>query len=189
MKINFLVRISTLCFLFNILSLQAQNQQLSDGLPGRFDQNKRNAPRTVSTQPAFRSIDGTNNNIARTKAEWGATNIALVREIPAEYGATDTKNAMGGTGRPSARQISNAICDEPVTTFSSKNLSTYVYVWGQFLDHDIVLTPSSTTESVPIALPANETLFTVPISFSRSTIFPGSGINTPQANESEYSMD
>ncbi len=180
MKINFLVRISTLCFLFNILSLQAQNQQLSDGLPGRFDQNKRNAPRTVSTQPAFRSIDGTNNNIARTKAEWGATNIALVREIPAEYGATDTKNAMGGTGRPSARQISNAICDEPVTTFSSKNLSTYVYVWGQFLDHDIVLTPSSTTESVPIALPANETLFTVPISFSRSTIFPGSGINTPR---------
>lgn len=180
MKINFLVRISTLCFLFNILSLQAQNQQLSDGLPGRFDQNKRNAPRTVSTQPAFRSIDGTNNNIARTKAEWGATNIALVREIPAEYGATDTKNAMGGTGRPTARQISNAICDEPVTTFSSKNLSTYVYVWGQFLDHDIVLTPSSTTESVPIALPANETLFTVPISFSRSTIFPGSGINTPR---------
>ena len=146
MKINFLLRIPTLCFLLNIVSLQAQNHQLSDGLPGRFDQNRRNAPRTVNTQPAFRSYDGTNNNIAKTKAEWGATNIALAREIPAEYGATDTKNAMGGTGRPSARQISNAICDEPVTTFSSKNLSTYVYVWGQFLDHDMVLTPSSTTE-------------------------------------------
>jgi hypothetical protein len=178
MKINFLLRIPTLCFLLNIVSLQAQNHQLSDGLPGRFDQNRRNAPRTVSTQPAFRTYDGTNNNIARTKAEWGATNVALAREIPAEYGATDTKNAMGGTSRPSARQISNAICDEPVTTFSSKNLSAYVYVWGQFLDHDMVLTPSSTTESVPITLPANETLFTVPISFSRSTIFPGSGINT-----------
>jgi len=178
MKINFLLRIPTVCFLLNIVSLQAQTQQLSDGLPGRFDQNRRNAPRPVSTQPAFRSYDGTNNNIARTKAEWGATNVALAREIPAEYGATDTKNAMGGTSRPSARQISNAICDEPVTTFSSRNLSTYVYVWGQFLDHDMVLTPSSTTESVPITLPANEPLFTVPISFSRSTIFPGSGINT-----------
>jgi hypothetical protein len=178
MKINFLLRISLLGFLLNNVSLPAQNHQLSDGLPGRFDQNRRNAPRPVSTQPAFRSYDGTNNNIARTKAEWGATNVALAREIPAEYGATDTKNAMGGTSRPSARQISNAICDEPVTTFSSRNLSTYVYVWGQFLDHDMVLTPSSTTESVPITLPANETLFTVPISFSRSTIFPGSGINT-----------
>jgi hypothetical protein len=178
MKSNFLLRISLLGFLLNIVSLQAQTQQLSDGLPGRFDQNRRNTPGPVSTQPAFRSYDGTNNNISRTKAEWGATNIALAREIPAEYGATDTKNAMGGTSRPSARQISNAICDEPVTTFSSKNLSAYVYVWGQFLDHDMVLTPSSTTESVPITLPANETLFTVPISFSRSTIFPGSGINT-----------
>jgi hypothetical protein len=178
MKINFLLRISLLGFLLNNVSLQAQTQQLSDGLPGRFDQNRRNTPGPVSTQPAFRSYDGTNNNIARTKAEWGATNVALAREIPAEYGATDTKNAMGGTSRPSARQISNAICDEPVTTFSSKNLSAYVYVWGQFLDHDMVLTPSSTTESVPITLPANETLFTVPISFSRSTIFPGSGINT-----------
>jgi hypothetical protein len=180
MKINFLLRISLLGFLLNNVSLPAQNQHLSDGLPGRFDQNRRNAPRPVSTQPAFRSYDGTNNNIARTKAEWGATNVALAREIPAEYGATDTKNAMGGTSRPSARQISNAICDEPVTTFSSKNLSAYVYVWGQFLDHDMVLTPSSTTESVPITLPANETLFTVPISFSRSTIFPGSGITTPR---------
>lgn len=178
MKINFLLRLSILGILLNIVTLQAQTQQLSDGLPGRFDQNRRNTPGPVSTQPAFRSYDGTNNNISRTKAEWGATNIALAREIPAEYGATDTKNAMGGTSRPSARQISNAICDEPVTTFSSKNLSAYVYVWGQFLDHDMVLTPSSTTESVPITLPANETLFTVPISFSRSTIFPGSGINT-----------
>ena len=178
MKINFLLRISLLGFLLNNVTLPAQNQHLSDGLPGRFDQNRRNTPGPVSTQPAFRSYDGTNNNIARTKAEWGATNVALAREIPAEYGATDTKNAMGGTSRPSARQISNAICDEPVTTFSSKNLSAYVYVWGQFLDHDMVLTPSSTTESVPITLPANETLFTVPISFSRSTIFPGSGINT-----------
>ena len=168
---------SIFIFMMACISSNAQSH-LSDGLPGRFDQNRRNTPRPTSTQPIYRSIDGTNNNIARTKAEWGATNIALAREIPAEYGATDTKNAMGGTSRPSARQISNAICDEPVTTFSAKNLSTYVYVWGQFLDHDMVLTPSSTTESVPITLPANETLFTVPISFSRSTIFPGSGINT-----------
>ena len=180
MKINFLLRIPILIFLLNVISLQAQNQHLSDGLPGRFDQNRRNTPRPVSTQPIYRTIDGTNNNIAKTKAEWGATNIALAREIPTEYGATDTKNAMGGIGRPSARQISNAICDEPVSSFSAKNLSDLVYVWGQFIDHDIVLTPSSTTESVPITLPANEPLFTVPISFSRSTIFPGSGINTPR---------
>lgn len=178
MNSNCIIRNSFILLFLSILISSFAQSHSTDGMPGRFDANRRNAPRPVNNQPIYRTIDGTNNNIARTKAEWGATNIALAREIPAEYGATDTKNAMGGTGRPSARQISNAICDEPVTTFSSKNLSTYVYVWGQFLDHDMVLTPSSSTESAPITLPANEPLFTVPISFTRSTIFPGSGINT-----------
>ena len=91
MKINFHLRICIFVILFNNINLQAQTQQLSDGLPGRFDQNRRNAPKPASSQPVFRSIDGTNNNIAKSKAEWGATNIPLAREIPAEYGATDTK--------------------------------------------------------------------------------------------------
>jgi len=85
---------SILIFLLFSSSSFAQSQ-LSDGLPGRFDPNKRNTPRPAGTQPIYRTIDGTNNNIAKTKVEWGATNIALAREIPAEYGSADTKNAMG----------------------------------------------------------------------------------------------
>ena len=86
----------------------ASNAQshLSDGLPGRFDQNRRNTPRPTSTQPIYRSIDGTNNNIARTKAEWGATNIALAREIPAESGAFSYKFCFPNHPFTSANMIS-----------------------------------------------------------------------------------
>jgi hypothetical protein len=57
---------SILIFLLFSSSSFAQSQ-LSDGLPGRFDPNKRNTPRPAGTQPIYRTIDGTNNNIAKTK--------------------------------------------------------------------------------------------------------------------------
>jgi peroxidase len=53
-------------------------------------------------------------------------------------------------------------------------------VWGQFIDHDVVLTPSAAIESVPIPLPANEPLFTQPIPFERSEVFAGTGVSKPR---------
>src|SRR6185295_2472437 len=91
----------------------------------------------------FRSYDGTNNNIGSAqKALWGSSDIPLFRELPAWYGPSDPNNAMGGTSRPSARRISNAVSDEPVTQFNERGLSAFIYVWGQFLDHDLSLTPT-----------------------------------------------
>src|SRR5258705_7556708 len=76
---------------------------------------------------AFRSYDGTGNNISNRQAfDWGAADIALYCELPAQYGSTDPNNAMAGSARPSARQISNLLCDEPVTHFNERELSTYV---------------------------------------------------------------
>lgn len=125
-----------------------------------------------------RSYDGTNNNTVSGKGEWGAADIALYREIAPAYGAADTKNAMNGETRPSARQISNVLCDEPITQFNSRNLSAFVYVWGQFLDHDITLTPTGTTEVANIVLPSDEPLFTEQIPFTRSEVRAGTGVAT-----------
>lgn len=130
---------------------------------------------------AFRNYDGTSNNItSRQGLEYGASNIQLYRELPPVYGPSDPNNAMGGVGRPSARAISNLLCDEPVTHFSERGLSAIAYVWGQFVDHDISLTPTGTTESVPIPLPPDETTFTEPIPFTRSEVRAGTGVNTPR---------
>lgn len=130
------------------------------------------------TRPAYRSYDGTNNNVALQREEWGAADIALLREMPTEYGNSDPKNAVGGVTRPSPRKISNVLCDEPVTQFNSRNLSAFIYVWGQFLDHDITLTPTGNTEYVPITLPNDEPLFTEAIPFFRSEVRAGTGVNS-----------
>src|SRR4030095_6554921 len=109
----------------------------------------------------FRTYDGTNNNImSGQSASYGSVGISLYREMSADYGKSDPNNAMGGENWPSPRRISNAVIDEPVTQFNSRGLSSFVYVWGQFLDHDMSLTPTGTTEYVPIPLPPQEALFT-----------------------------
>src|SRR5580765_1360932 len=109
----------------------------------------------------FRTYDGTGNNISgRTTWDYGASDIALFREIPAQYDASDPNNAMGGKNRPSPREISNVLVDEPVTHFNERELSSFIYVWGQFIDHDMSLTPTGTNEYVPIALPDDEVIFT-----------------------------
>jgi hypothetical protein len=125
----------------------------------------------------YRSFDGLDNNIsALTRQVWGSANIRLLRELPAEYGPTNPNGAMGGTSRPSPRAISNSVVDEPVTIFNARLLSAFVYIWGQFIDHDMTLTPTGTTESVPIPLPTGETIFTVPIPFTRSEVAAGTGV-------------
>src|SRR5438552_3759704 len=117
----------------------------------------------------YRSINGANNNISSSsKTNWGAAGITLFREMPAQYGPSDPSGAMGGVNRPSARAISNAVIDEPVTQFNTRQLSTLVYQWGQFLDHDMSATPGGTTEYVPIPLPKDEVIFTEDIPFYRS---------------------
>jgi peroxidase len=138
------------------------------------------ASRDFSNNPLrspYRTYDGTSNNLGWNKKAWGSANIPLLREMPAVYGPD---NSLAGANRPSPRAVSNLVVDEPVTIFNERNLSTVVYLWGQFLDHDITLTPTGTTEAVPIQLPADEELFTEPISFFRSAVYPGTGVTTPR---------
>ncbi len=183
-KFQVMASLSCLIALFNLNDLTAQQMKIIASLPR--DKSFVFLPRgPIKPAPngihnTYRSLDGTNNNIAPQRGEWGATEIALFRELPAEYGSIDTKNAIGGANRPSPRKISNALSDEPVTQFNARNLSAFVYVWGQFLDHDITLTPTGNTEYAPIPLPVDEPLFTAAIPFYRSEVFSSSGINNPR---------
>jgi peroxidase len=172
-------------FLFFIsvsLSVCAQQQQRKfiesvSTLPQSFMYYPRIGYQHANSHAMNRSYDGTNNNIGNAKGEWGASNVQLYREMVSAYGTSDTKNAMNGETRPSARLISNVVCDEPVTQFNSRNLSAFIYVWGQFIDHDITLTPTGTTEEYDVQLPADEPLFTLPIPFSRSEVRAGTGVS------------
>ncbi len=163
-----------------MFNVDAQQVRTINNLP--FIQNNRihnSNPIPPKANSKFRTIDGTFNNISSSsKIEFGASEVKLAREIPAEY--SDKLNGLAGENRPSARFVSNELCDEPVTIFNDRNLSSFVYVWGQFLDHDITLNPTASVESIPIKLPLNETLFTLDIPFMRSEVFAGTGVNSPR---------
>ncbi|MFZ1750429.1 MAG: peroxidase family protein [Saprospiraceae bacterium] len=171
-------------FIFGVLPLfiwpltgHTQKQTMVEGRPFEHTPRKKNPRVPPLKNDKYRTYDGTNNNIHPSKIEWGCTDIILARELQADYGASDRLNALGGDKRPSAREISNILCDEPETIFNSRDVSAFGYVWGQFLDHDMTLTPTGSTESAPINLPENETIFTEKIPFHRSEVYPETGIN------------
>ena len=169
--------LTVICSIILSITITAQQRKFIEGLPFTYTPRQRNNHSGGAHNP-FRSYDGTNNNNDPQKSDWGATYIPLFRELPPEFGPGDPKNAIGGTTRPSPRQISNAVVDEPVTTFNARGLSAFVYVWGQFIDHDMTLTPTDTIEYVPIQLPSDEKVFTLAIPFFRSQIYPGTGVTT-----------
>ena len=82
---------------------------------------------------AFYSVDGTGNNIAHPT--WGAAGTTLMRLAPAKYG--DGISTPAGASRPSARVVSNALSAQTADEENARHMSDFVYVWGQFLDHDI----------------------------------------------------
>jgi len=159
-------------FALGILTVNAQ--QPNDAAPGAGVALKK------PKHDKFRTIDGTNNNVGNNKTDWGAANIALFRELPAAYDASDPNNAMAGASRPTPRAISNALCDEPSTHFNAYDMSMFFFTWGQFIDHDVTLTEEGFTEYTPIALPPNDPVFTNPIPFFRNKVRPGTGVTAPR---------
>lgn len=104
-----------------------------------------------------RSFDGTGNNL--THPEWGSTDEQLLRISVAEY--EDGISSPAGTDRPSPREISNAlVAHSEDSTPNDRDLTAYIYVWGQFLDHDLDLTKGvSPAEMFNIPVPAGDPEF------------------------------
>ncbi len=108
--------------------------------------------RTLLSSQTF---TGAGNNLAHPT--WGADNTDLLRHSPAAY--ADGISAPAGAGRPSARVVSNAISSQTGDVINTRNLSDMVYVFGQFLDHDIDLTPQGSTEPFNVAVPKSDPSF------------------------------
>ncbi len=122
----------------------------------------------------FRTIDGTCNNIRTYSQKWGSANISIDRASGYEYAETNRYNDMV-TDRPNPRYLSNALFAQDAANPNTKGLSSFVYVWGQFLDHDIGISPTDATDKASISLPPDEPIFTNDISFSRSKVSPFTG--------------
>ncbi len=139
------------------------------------------APRPA---PEFRSYDGSGNNPAHPA--WGAAGAQYLRERSGAHYA-DGLNAPAGANRPGAREISNALADQhAVPSADERGLSTAMYEFGQFLDHDIGLAKGGFTEAFDIPVPAGDPWFdpsntgAARIFFDRSAFDPSTGASAPR---------
>lgn len=105
----------------------------------------------------LRAIDGSNNNLLHP--DWGSTLEQLLRTAAAEY--SDGVSAPAGSDRLSARAISELVVAQPEDqALNERGMSAFIYVWGQFLDHDLDLTTSaSPAEALPVLVPTGDPYF------------------------------
>jgi hypothetical protein len=133
-----------------------------------------------------RSMDGWGNNLR--EPELGMANRELLRKAGVSF-------VYGLTGEPLAdladpRMISNMVSVQSGPMPNSVGATDMVWQWGQFLDHDISLTPeASPRETVRLLIPRGDPVFdpfgsglrTMP--FNRSALDPASGTGADNPRE------
>ncbi|MCY3922743.1 MAG: peroxidase [Chloroflexi bacterium] len=127
-----------------------------------------------------RSITGWRNNLLRP--ELGMAETQLLRRAPVGFGF-----AMSGAMQnelPEARTISNALHRQGEQEPNAAQATDMLWQWGQFLDHDISLTPSTVTSSrSSIPIPRGDPEFDPFntglrfIAFNRSQFDPQTGLS------------
>ena len=125
---------------------------------------------------SVRSYDGSFNNVYHP--EWGSEGDQLRTITTVGFG--DGISEMTEYDRPNPREISNAMFSQNEPILDLFNLSDFVWVFGQFIDHDISLVEEDLTEPLFISIPENDQFFDPagsPISMFRSAAMPGTGTN------------
>lgn len=92
-----------------------------------------------------RTLDGSGNNLANS--HWGAVGEQLLRLAPPHYEGGVSRPA--GLGRPNPSRVSEVVCNQGRSK-PHPSLTDVMWAWGQFVDHEIDLTPESMGEPFPI---------------------------------------
>ena len=117
-----------------------------------------------------RSYNGYNNNLSNK--EWGAVHSQLPRISSTNY--EDGMQIENDAHLPEPRVISNKLFEQTEFIFDSKSLSDYTWVFGQFIDHDIVRVDNNHQEPVFIGIPEGDEYF-----------IPGTSIITARSKSME----
>ncbi len=102
----------------------------------------------------YRTIDGSQNNLANPL--WGAAHTPLIQRTT--LGFADGYSTPGGVSRPNPRAISNSLFNQDSPLSDPLGLSDFIWVWGQFVDHDLGLTGDG-PELLTINVPAGDPWF------------------------------
>jgi peroxidase len=141
------------------------------------------APKASQGPPAsaptgFRPITETGNNQANPTL--GTAGTDLIRQSPDGY--ADGISAPSLAQDQSARAISNILNNQAdpnnpsqdLNTVDQNSLSDFGYAFGQFMDHDMDLTPDGGA-SFPIAVASGDPIGPAALPFTRSQFDPSTG--------------
>lgn len=165
----------------NLLPVSAQQKPA-----GRAATASANMGTTSINVQTVRAIDGSNSSGISGA---GATNATLLRIGPADYPDDGSGNTIIMTpDRANPRTISNRIAAQSESIVNKRQMTDFIWAWGQFVDHDLDLTStSSSAGTADIDLEdENDILGPNPIPFDRSLFVAGTGqAGSPrqQANE------
>jgi len=110
---------------------------------------------TIITAQDTRSYDGFNNNL--TNPELGAAGSLLKNYVAPSF--QDGIQSPTGIDRPNPRDISNKLFAQSEKIDDKRRLSDMVWVFAQFMDHDITLVHDSPMEPAMISVPRGDELF------------------------------
>ena len=134
-----------------------------------------------------RTITGVSNNLLHAKM--GAVEGRIIRVTSNGY--ADLVAEPAGLNRPNPRRISNYLFAQKELIDDPRGLSDYAWVFGQFIDHDIVLVEDEPTEFMPIVVPAFDAHFdpmgmgnvVIPMTRSAYDITTGTSSENPRQNK------
>lgn len=131
----------------------------------------------------FRQIDGTDNS----EFLWGSTGDLIENSSTVSF--EDGISQPTGLNRPNPRTISNMLFDQRDVISDEELRSAYIWVFGQFLDHDLSLTVDSHQEFSPVIVPPGDEFFgtgsMIPMFRSLATEGSGTDVNNPRRYSNE----
>ncbi|MDE0497272.1 MAG: peroxidase family protein [Acidimicrobiaceae bacterium] len=130
-----------------------------------------------------RAFDGRRNNT--DNPAWGSAGISLLKKAADAYADGVSSPTEG---RPNARTISNLVFAQEESVTHTLRGSDLVWQWGQFIDHDITLSPDNLDEAFSIAVPSGDSVFdpdgtgemTIELHRSASDASTGTGSDNPR---------
>jgi hypothetical protein len=153
--------------------------------PGDDDDGRRTLAEMMAQD--VRTLDGRGNNA--DVPVYGAAGTPYPRVANPAY-PDGTSAMMDG---PPPRFISNRVFNDlGQNIFSENDASQWVWIWGQFIDHEIGLRDSTPGENAPIPFDANDPLERYrndlgAIDFHRTPAAPGTGTDSPREQINQLS--
>ena len=176
-----------------VLSQADRHASNAGASPVRRIDRRHSSPENPSIQDSeIQSFDGRGNNLLDEEA--GAVENQLARLVSSDY--SDGVAAMAGSSRLGPRHISNIVSAQTAEIPNSDGATDFLWLWGQFLDHDIDLTDGTNPPELEIiAVPVGDAFFdpdaeggkSIPFNRSIYDSMTGTGTDNPRQQLNEIS--